>query len=634
MGRESTDRLFCLSLSCPFLTTMAQDPRGSYRARLLRDYALVFPKMEEELKSFEIQQPKQPVRRKFLRDFDSAMYVPGYQRWCPPGPTVLLTTQEMAEAKEAGRDVMIFPAYEGEGKPWAYVCDHSNYPYVGLKLNKRLSNKLEYPLLPCCFKTPQTDPSKPTLRYEYEHPEEAEEKGGEKGRPKMFHSHKIMRRDAYGILPQDVTRFLYAINPDGDALPLVEGRFPFVRQGTIRSFNSVLDALIKTMLDYHDDIGPEEEDEKLQATMQRRYRDTATARFPILAQAFQRYELLDDGAKGSYLAKVRGALAELLPTNVTAQSAVALELRTLRDHLIRDEGYLDPRVVWRLLEEAFQVELVLFRRTTTNPAGMLGSPSFLQEYLQFKRSRKESGDRFTALLFETIGAERDHLDYPQVEVIKNFRFGADDEGQLSTNIFGWFNRTKDAPFLQRLHGAFDEIYGWDGHPAWSIPAVFTSKPQGQCADFYGKIRYLQFAEGICLLTEPLPPLDKRDLGPNPEPRCELKPVPIAKARSFLAVEGLEEGKDYRPVVVGGQLVGYQCWKRTKQPAKPLIRFYLPLVPSAAPAGVRPSPAQAPSFLAQGSLMEGFNRLARLARYLIEYVLWVFLGLAQGAGRGP
>lgn len=605
--------------------------RGSYKDKLVRDYALIFPDINKELQSYEVEAPKQPLRKRFLRDFNAEMFIPSYQRWCPKGPTILETKEELEEAKEAGKDVMIFPLSSEEGVPWAYVCDYEEYPYVGLRENK-LKNQVEYPLLPCCFRKPQKD-NPHSLRYQYEQVEKAEDFSSERGRPNIFITQKIFQPSAYAVLPENIYRFLNAINPDLDTLPLQKDRFPFVRQAGIRSVNSVLDVLIRTVLDYYDDIEAKEDDSGKevvsQEEMKRKYKGFITSKLPILGEIFDNYNILPEFRKLEFISNVRKSLVDLVPSNIAAQNAFSLEISALREQLLKEADYLDPAIVWRLLEEAFHVNLILFRRSLDQQGGTLASPAFLQEYLQYRRSRKESRDRFTVFLFETMGTERDRLQYPQVEIIKNFVFQTNDSGELSTHIFSWFKSPKDEELLDRIHSAFNQIYGWDGKPAWSIPNVFVSKPQGQCSDFYGKIRLLQFSDGICVLTEPLPPLDKSDLKQGAEARCQLQPISQEKALNFLRLEGLTENRDFRSVIVNEKIVGYQCWKATKSADKPLVKFYIPIIPipiqkvSKLEESSMIKSSQGPTFLNRESLMENFNRLSRFARYLIEYVLWKF-----------
>ena len=170
----------------------------------------------------------------------------------------------------------------------------------------------------------------------------------------------------------------------------------WLRQGTVRSFNSVLDALINAMFEYYSDL-----DDKKKP----KYRKFMSEQFPLLDKAFDSYVELDPIRKETYLVQIRKALVDLLPSNVAAQSTFNLEMRALKDELSDGRNYLNVRVVWRLLEEVFHINIVLFQRTTDLPKGSLSSPMFLQEYLQFKRNKEQTRNRYTVLLFETMGGE-------------------------------------------------------------------------------------------------------------------------------------------------------------------------------------------------------------------------------------
>lgn len=585
---------------------MSVEPE-SYRDILMRDYALVFPNIKNILLGYEVEAPKELSRKKYLKDIDPEMFIPEYQRFCPKQPTILFTPEELEDAKAARKDIMIYPRSDKEGIPRrAYICDNKDYPYVGLKIND-LKNKSKYPYLPCCFTEPQVETKH--VRYQYENPEEGRERGTEKIRHIPLQSHKVLKPGLYGILPEDIKSFLFALDPG--STPQIRDKFSWLRQGTIRSFNSVLDALINSMLEYYV--------LDLSTKGKLNYKTFVGKNFPLLLKAFDSYLELNHDQKEIYLTELRKGLIDLLSANMTAQSAFNLEIKALKDELNTEHSYLDVKVVWRLLEEAFHVNIVLFQRTNELLNGSLSSPIFLQEYLQFKRDKIQTKNRYTVLLFETIGGESDRLEYPQVELIKNFRFT---EGTNEVVVFGWFNKTKDHVFLRRLNKAFDRIYGYDGHPNVSIPNIFISKPIGQCADFYGKIRLLQFSNNICIVTDPLPPMDRSNLGTNYESKCNLVPVPDKDAKVFLQLEGLQEGSGFKRVIIGGQVVGYDCWKSTKTIDGMLIHFYLPIEPFTVSRAVG-TPALGPSFIVKESLMEVFNKFSKLARYLIEYTLWIF-----------
>jgi Family of unknown function (DUF5757) len=578
---------------------------GSYRDQLMKDYAFVFPNIKKILGGYEVEAPQEVTRHKFLKDIDPDMFIPEYQRFCPKQPTILFTPEELEDAKAARKDIMIYPLTEKEGPRRAYVCNHEEYPYVGLKEND-LKNNSKYPYLPCCFSEPQV--TSKHVRYRYENPEEEHNQGGGKNRITPLQSHKVLKPGLHGMLPEDVKSFLTALDPG--STPQIRGRDSWLRQGVIRSFNSVLDACINAMLEYYSDLS----DSKKQ-----KYKSFITDKFGLLDKAFDSYITLSLGDKESYLVQIRKALVDLVGSNVTAQSTYNLEMKALRDELSGNHSYLDVKVVWRLLEEIFHINIVLFQRTDDSLKGTLAAPMFLQKYLQFKRSKDQSKNRYTVILFETLGGESDRLQYPQVERIKNFRYIEETNEMV---VFGWFNRTKDPVFLRRLNKAFNKIYGFDGHSNLSIPNIFNSTPIGQCADFYGKIRLLQFSNNICIVTDPLPPMDRSNLASGDKSKCELVPVPDGEAKAFLRVEGLSEGSGYKRVVIGGKVVGYDCWKSTKVEGESLIHFYLPIEPFTVSKAVG-NVALGPSFITKGSLMESFNKLSRLARYLVEYVLWIF-----------
>jgi len=600
-------------------------PRGSYRDSIYKDYALIFPDINQQLASYEVRVTKVPVRRKMLKDFDPNMYIPGYQGICLKAfsPTLLETQQEQDEAKAKGQDVMIYPLH-GEGVPRVYVCNHKVNKYVGLKANT-LKNQFDYPYFPCCFPKDQKDnPGRPRYQYENQNDEDNEEPSDEKRmhRPKIFSSNRFMKRNYYGQLPILIDKFLRVV--DQRAFIMGDEYLPYVRQGTLKDINSVIDALIKAMMSYYADINivsstTSKDEIRQQEDDQLEYKRLITGKFPILEKIFDdnSYEFLETADKIIYLGQIRKQFITLLPANTTVQSTFNLELKTIRDQLINNTSYLDVKLFWRLLEEVFHVNIILFQRSEENPQGMFGSPLFLQEYLQYQRRKESSKWRFTVFLFETIGGKRDRLEYPQVELIQRF------DPPPTPTIWSYFDDDKDRKLLKRLQSCFGKIYSYDGHSNLPIPNIFVSKPIAQCADFYGKIRLIQFTNGICIMTEPLPPMDRSDLDVNIDSKCALVPVQLDKALEFLNLEGV---KDVRKVLIGGFVVGLQCKKDTDPSMSRIQRFvsfYIPVIPIKDTLQIESAPVSAPSFITQESLLDQFNRMARLARYLIEYILWTF-----------
>lgn len=607
-------------------------PKGSYRFSIYKDYALMFSDIVSRLAEMEVRAPKAKIRRKLLKDFDAEMFPAGYQRFCNTHePTILETQAECDAALAAGKDVMVFPLY-GEGSRRCFVSDDSDpdYRYVGLKRNKSLTNQSKYPYLPCTYPKPQNTPGK--ARYEYENEgEHLEESGRDRRgyRPHIYLNNQAMKSGAIAILPVLVNKYLCTL--DHRAFPITQDQTTkakptFAREGSIRDKNSVLDAMFKAATEYYSDLDTDND--------KRVYKESVRTRSPLLAQTIESYKAMDSDQKAVFLSKFRKSLTDIVASNITGQSTYNVELKTIYDELKADISYLDVKLVWRILEEVFHVNIILFQRNADHQQGVLGSPLFLQEYLQYQHKKSQTTDRFTIMLFETIGGGVDRLQFPQVELIKWFDY---DEG---IQTFSYFTKKKDVTLINRLQTCFNQIFSYDGHPNQPIPNVFLSKPIGQCTDFYGKVRLLQFANDLCIMTEPLPPIDASEMVTRPETKCNLVPVKLSEAQTFLKLEGVTNVKK---VVIGTMLVGLQCFKATdNKVAKPFVSFYIPIEPTEDRLSLETAPVIAPSFIGGGkaeigeqedSMMDEFNRLSRLSRYIIEYVLWVFSKWHQ-LNKGP
>lgn len=595
---------------------------GKSRTQILRkDYDLLFTNFDELAQSLETRKARAPIRGEMLKDYDPEMFISGYQRFCSSQPTIIDSQKEYEKAVAEGKDVMRFPLY-GEGPTRVYTCNHPKAPHVGLKINK-LRNRDKFPYLPCCESKDQRDnPSRPRWQYENQEKLEPTEKQREKASPVFFTSHKIIPRDnySYGILPANVDKFLRNIDNPLKSFPWKYNKYPFARQGTLKGKNSALDAIIKAVNNFYEDI--EGETQKETNDLKNSYRNFIASRLPsgILKDIFTEYEAMSNKEKEEYLSKIRKQLSSLVPSNITAQSTYNYELRAVMEYINNDNQYLDVHLAWRLLEEAFGINIFLFEKNSENPLGTLSSPYHLQEYLQYKRQDNNKW-RFSVMLFETTGAEFEKIDNPQTELIRYLRHWEDG----TTNIFSWFTQGKDGILLQRLQDAFNNIYGYNGHENKPIPNIFNSKPLSQCSDFYGKIRLLQFADNICIITEPLPPIDKEDLDPlSTKTKCQLQPVPIEKANEFIKLEQITET---RRAKIGDTIVGIECKKlATINSEKTWIEFYIPITPykiTSHSSTENFALPWAPSTLNQESSLNSFNTLARQARYIIEYVTWIF-----------
>lgn len=585
-----------------------------------RMYTYIFPDIKDISKEFTTKKKTVTFRRELLKDIDPEMFVTDYPRFCAKAPTVLKSEEEVEEARAEGKDIMIFPLY-GEGTQKVFVCNHATHPYVGLKGNK-LSNKSKYPLLPCCETTDHGNDSN-SKRYKYEwkykNPDAEEELMilSEISRKSKFPltSNKILKNKDEGLLPPSIEKFLYTLDPT--AFPLYEGRYSWKREGSINDKNSVLDSIIKAVINYYGDIG-DSADPKSDERLKKEYVKLLTSKCKSLDRIFNKYDKMDNAKKIALLSAIREDMVKYVAANLTSQSTYNEELAGVAKYIENNIGYLDVCLFWRILEEIFNVNIVLFQRNNTCPDGKLAAPKFLQEYLQYKRQK--SVRNFTILLFETTGAEFDKPDFPQVELIKSVRY-TESNGRQISNEYSWFNGKKNNIFLPRLEKAFNIIFSYDGHLNKPIPNPFVSKPIGQCSDFYGKIRFLQFADNLCILTEPLPPFDASDLNLNAiSPICSFKPVSKEIAERFILLENIQQD-NIIPVISDSIVTGLNC---TKTVESNVYKFYIPIIPytKSGISGVSTSPV-APTFINDSSYLDTFNRLSRQVRYLVEYIMWMF-----------
>lgn len=598
--------------------------RESYQDYLKVDYTKILGVRTNALLSVGKTANKAIPRKYLLHHINPDMFIRDYQRFCRYSPRILLTADDVKNAEDIGTDVMFFPRPE-DGNPHAYACDNRpNYPYVGLKVNN-LPNSEEYPLLPCCFAAPQADKEK-SQRYTYEH-------GMQKisGVSKIIlTSHKSAHRNNFAELPELVNKLLITI--DRNAFPLIKNKPSFLRQGTLLNENSVLDALIHAIIDYDKNLRTDDEKEnKLYhgiSEKQRIYRGLLELRSPSLSKVWDEYDHLSIDELLELFMDIRKDLNKLLVTNISAQSTYGINLVKLSEELLQNNNYLDSRMVWRLLEELFNVNIFLFRRTNEHPNGVLGAPLFLQNYLQIKRHQEAMKYRFTVLLFETMGSTDVKLSYPQIELIYRINWGSNISDIKYTNEpisrRCFFMTNKDRLFLRRIQYCFDQIYSYDGHQNVSIPNYFTLPVLNQCSDSYGKIRLIQF-NNICIQSEPLPALDKINIVRNPTGNCKLEPVPLNGAIDFLKLENMDiVSKVVLPDKKGiKQLVGLKAIKRINNAIKPSIEFYIPIEPTKDVMNVGVSNINGPVFLEKESLLNRVSKLAKLARYLTEYIIWIF-----------
>ena len=107
-------------------------------------------------------------RISFLKRYAPDLFISGYARLCQANQPIPVPAGEEEAWRSRYVDgkpryILKFPK---DNPKYMFVCPDDAKPHVGLKKNKHLSNKTEFPYLPCCYKTDQTaSPETGLTRY-------------------------------------------------------------------------------------------------------------------------------------------------------------------------------------------------------------------------------------------------------------------------------------------------------------------------------------------------------------------------------------------------------------------------------------------------------------------------------------
>jgi len=536
-------------------------------------YISNFSNSLNELKSYiETRRKKSSRTKTMLKDIEPDQFISGYSRWlCPAkrAPRIVAlkdpdNDEEPEEIRELQDDknvqVILFPkGPEEDGikyNQYYYACDHhkgnSNNPtiYPALRLNA-LGNSEKYPIVPCCYSKDHRskDKNKSILRMYYEDGRSFSDfkkdvKDNEQDETHIFTTNKIAPPKRLGVLIKDVDSFFKSIDNTNT----------YVREGVSRSVNSVIESL-------------------------------------LLAREGKNFESYTREEKIKETSKIRQELVERLKDGDIYQQTIfySRNPESVQSYLSDNNKYLDPRMFTRLLEDYFKCSIFIFSQNEQYPFGVLSCPHNLKEYLQLKRKSYK-----TVFIYENMGSELDNLEYPQCELIVRLN----ERGEKKSSF------ENDFEIVKRTREIFNEMYISDKSDDDMIIS-FETPLDGQGIDFYGKTRFLSFADGVCLLTESIPPL-------HLPLRYKYKTIEKVKAQDFLKRERVTKIKRH---IISGKLIGYHGNKGR-------VEFYIPIIQEDS-LDENEIDIATPSFLGDKSELSRFNELHRTSRYLLEYTLYMF-----------
>jgi hypothetical protein len=264
--------------------------------------------------------------------------------------------------------------------------------------------------------------------------------------------------------------------------------------------------------------------------------------------------------------------------------------------------YLSPKFFLKALEDLFDCYIFLFSRDNINPNGYLAPPFFTQEYYDYKNNIKE---RPYILLYEHTGTTDG--DYHCEIIAKSSDWKRENEKMI-------FDRDDD--IIVKIKEVFNTMYIKNfvinnesiiRLNNLKLPS-FKKQIIGQSIDYFGKTRYLKFENDIIIYTNPLPNL-LVPLFNNNELNKNL--IDNKDALKFL------ENIDHIPVYSNNYIIGYKG-------NIGYIQFYLPIKSIINKEKINNdfNVIEFPNYNNEDQL-EKFNLYKRLARYIVEYVFYLF-----------
>ena len=445
--------------------------------------------MVEDLNSFQKKYEqddiigKEDTKSRKLKKLDSDIFVSEYPKICPR-PPISISSDEIeywktqyvteVEKNEKGktvitkkeRQVMSFPK---DNPKFHFVCDDNSAPYIGLVRNT-LSNKDDYPGLPCCYQTDHQIPTKAT-EYNKMYRDMKMDVRGSKSRG-MIKGKFILLPNQYGELPTKINEVLNLYS---------KNTVKFHRYGVVRSTSSFIHCLSK-------------------ATSDKRYLELET-----IKDDTERENALE-----KHVRRIRESLIESI--NVMKQEIYDRSDDQIREAIWDDSIFLDPALFYRGIEELYGVNIFVFIPESENSDD--GDIEIPRKWLFHVISYKP--ERPTVLIYKHNGSARDSSLYPQCELIVQ-SYSEGHKSVFDRNMYDVcynvvIEQIKTLTWTTEPDGNINGNY--DIYSGINYNKLIGDSAYKQYIDDYGKCRALNFQVSLeekiydmTIITPPSQPLD-------------------------------------------------------------------------------------------------------------------------------
>jgi hypothetical protein len=301
--------------------------------------------------------------------------------------------------------------------------------------------------------------------------------------------------------------------------------------------------------------------------------------------------ITDEDERIAFLIDVRNKLAEDDSNlSLCRQEMYDKNKDTIREMLKNPNEYLDPKLFIHLLEEHFKCNIFIFTRPTILSDGEMILPRHLQSYYKYKN------DYPCIYIYEHTGYEQ------QCELIVKYNTVKQENPH---DLFSYKNSSN----IRRLFSKLKESYGLDQQiKDIVLPIPSDIKILSQSIDSYGKTRTLHIIfkdRKISLVTSPIQPLAL--------PETEQLITKISLKIAILFIKELDIEIESQTIInnkaVG--LNGILGNVKITIPIKETDKLDLP------------EEKEYVNCIQEISVLDQYNKNKKIARYLIEYTLWMY-----------
>lgn len=267
----------------------------------------------------------------------------------------------------------------------------------------------------------------------------------------------------------------------------------------------------------------------------------------------------------------------------------------IQDFLHDDGKYLNPKLTMQLLEEYFNCNIFLFDREK------MRLPRYTQSYYTKKR------DAPCVFIYEHMGSESDHAKYPQCELIVRWNTTRGDDTQYSFPLEQKIGRGVQKVFSMLNSGyVLEEKISQVDFPLLDDEEV---KISSQVIDSYGKTRQLNLTfqgKNLSIVTGPIPPLAVKITQDN------YISTNLSIGKEFLLHYGILSSQ----TVQEGKLVELNGQIGT-------VKVSIPIQPDEIIEDLEINYSGIHYLRNIKSSLDIYNRNKRYARYITEYLFWLF-----------